>query len=216
MFKLLGKNSTALEMYQVLEKELDDASQGLNDIKTIAKAWKFVPEKEKRQMNPINPANVDETFGKELAKQKMTVFTYKQWLLWNKLKCLGELKAHYLSATMAEYYLRFVQKYQLINGVPEILRAIMVLQTCHMLTEYLKADIDKIVALPETSVRFFYSCLARLYFQKKQCLHKVVQLVYSMTPLPMKEQHERTIQLLTYLTTTKVYNENYILGRSRI
>jgi len=185
---MLGKYSLALEVFQSIEKDLDDSF--------IMKSYKFTEERVKRQINPITPEKINISFGKSLAKKRISVLKFKQWLLWSKQKCLSELKAPYLSAVICENYLSFVQKYQITMKIPEIYRISMMLQTCRFITDELTKEIEKIINVNEIQQRFFYSALSRLYFQEKQYLHKLVHLVYSMKPLSMLEQYEKSLKML--------------------
>lgn len=155
-------------------------------------------------MNPFEPDKIEQAFGKILAKNKMTALVFKQWLLWNKIWCLRDLKVPYLSAMIAEVYLSFLQKYQITNKVHQILRVFMVLQTCHLLIQFMKKEIENFGGVAEIQQRFFYSTLSRLVFQEKQFLHKAVELLYSMKPLPMRERHEESLKFLSILADINV------------
>ncbi len=162
-------------------------------------------EKEKKLMNPSPPGLIDRRFGKELAKGRLGVITYKQWLFWTKLRCLNDLKVPYLGAMMAEGYLSFLQKYLLSLRVHEMIRTLMLLQSAHFITQSLKNEVERIINMSELQQRFFYSALSRLFFQQKMYLHKLTELVFSLKPLPMKEQQEQTLRLLERLAEMKVY-----------
>ncbi len=179
----------------------------------IAHTWKFAEEKERQQLNPIASRNVDAAFGKELARQRITMLTFKQWLFWRKLQCLSDVRAPHLAAMVAEIYLVFLQKYQVSLHVPEILRTMMTLQSCYMIAQRLAADSERtLLGVAEIQQRFFYSALSRLYFQQKQYLRKAVELLYSMKPLSMKEQHAKGLGLLEKLAEGSVH---FLVSRLR-
>ncbi len=200
-----------MEFYQNMERDLEEAFQGNSPQgDRIEHPHNFVEENEMRQMNPVLPEQIDSVFGRELAQERVTMLTCKQWLLWCKLKCLSDLRAPHLAAMITELYIYFLQKYQISLNLPEIIRTMMMLQTCHLLTQALKGEVEHSMGgVSDIQQRAFYSTLSRMYFQEKQYLIKAVELLYRAKPLPMCQQLEQSHDMLSRLADSQVRSREF-------
>lgn len=165
------------------------------------KQFRFSTEKELRQINPVLPDEIEDSFVKEMGKSKLTVLKLKQWLLWSKVACIKQLNLPLLLPITFESYLEFIIKYQKLKEIPEINSTLMLYQTHTLIRAELTRAIRQTNELTVLQQQFLYSSLSRFIFTERQYLYKIVSVLYSIEHLSLGGQYKSNLVLLAKLAS---------------
>lgn len=180
---VVEKYDLAFVVYQQIEGLLESNSKN-----------KFTKESEKRLLNPVKPESVRASFFRELQTNQITMLKAKQWLLWEKLRCLGRLKEPNVAAAVCESYLDFLIDHLVHSGTLKIRRVLMMLQTHH----FVRSQLLNIVT--EFNPASISATVVKLLSSERVYLRQALNRLYSMGSQTYADQYELTLILLKKLS----------------
>eukprot|EP00826_Nyctotherus_ovalis_P062825 TRINITY_DN9151_c0_g2_i1.p1 TRINITY_DN9151_c0_g2~~TRINITY_DN9151_c0_g2_i1.p1 ORF type:complete len:366 (+),score=74.16 TRINITY_DN9151_c0_g2_i1:108-1100(+) len=180
---LVEKYDLAFVVYQQIERIIEGNRKN-----------RFTKESEKQLLNPVKPESARASFFKELQTNQITILKTKQWLLWEKLKCLAKLKEPNMAIIVCESYLDFLINHLVYSDAQKIRQVLMMLQTHHFIRNKL---LNIITEFNPVSISII---IAKLLSSERVYLRQALNRLYSMGSQTYADQYELTLILLKKLS----------------